>query len=603
MRCANVHFALFSGFLVGVALVWLWLRELPGRGRRTAAVILATAAATLPFLPFAAGYRAAEKLYGFRRYLGEIQVFSARWSDFLSAGEKNLLWGRLTEGLRAPERQLFPGAVAFALAVTALVLLWRRRPRIAVPEPAASPKDRRPGLLRIADVVVAILALLWLLALLKPGLTLGPLRLGDPGRVLVFLVAVLVLRLAVAFPGRRFRNLGDFLRRGGLDPRAALFMGVAAAGILVAFGMNTPFYRFCVQSFGSVFRAIRAPCRGIVLFHIALAVLAAWGLSLLIRRRPFGTRLAATGVTLALLGFEYRVFPLKLLPTPGEPAAVYRWLRTAGFPGAAVEWPFGFLYDFEYVLRQAFHEKPIVNGYSGFFPLPYTELEAVLKKRPIPEADAWPRMRALGASVLVYHAHEGRGYRANDYSAAVRRGVTSGAIELLGSFPHEGLGRDFAYRLAGSPPWSADVETLGTPPPEAERLFDEAAAWLDEDVRRQAPPFGYLQVPAEGQRVAPGLWAYGWALDDSGIESVRVTAGSGGETFAKIGGQWPHLADVHPGYDEPGNGAYGFPVPDLPPGPHTLRVVVVGRDGGETVVERPIIVLPPPSPTPQGPGS
>ncbi len=599
----NVHYALFSGFLVGVTLVWVWLREIPGRGRRTVAVILATAAATLPFLPFAAGYRAAEKLYGFRRYLGEIQVFSAKWSDFLSAGEKNLLWGTLTQRFRAPERQFFPGAVAFVLAVTALVLLWRRRSRLEAPEPETSPRApatrSRPDRRRRR----AVLAALWLLALLKPGLTLGPLRLGDPGRILVFLAAVLMLRLMAAFPGRRFRNLGDFLRRGGVDPRAALLLGVAASGILVAFGMNTPFYRFLVQSFGSVFRAIRAPSRGIVLFHIALAVLAAWGLSLLIRRRRFGTRLAATGVTLALLGFEYRVFPLKLLPTPGEPSAVYRWLRTADFPGAAVEWPFGFLYDFEYVLRQAFHEKPIVNGYSGFFPLPYTELEAVLKKRPIPEADAWPRMRALGASVLVYHAHEGRGYRANDYSAAVRRGVTSGAIELLGSFPHEGLGRDFAYRLAGSPAWPADVGAEGTPPPEAERLFEEAAAWLDDDVKRQAPPFGYLEVPTEGQRVPPGFWAYGWALDDSGIESVRVTAESGGETFAKIGGEWPHLSDVHPGYDEPGNGAYGFPVPDLPPGPHTLRVVVVGRDGGETVVERPIIVLPPPSPTPRGPGS
>jgi hypothetical protein len=237
--------------------------------------------------------------------------------------------------------------------------------------------------------------------------------------------------------------------------------------------------------------------------------------------------------------------------------------------------------------------------------MPYTELEAVLKKRPIPDTEAWPRMRALGASVLVYHAHEGRGYRANDYSAALRRGVRGGRIELLGSFPHEGLGLDFAYRLAGSPAWRADVGTEGTPPPEAERLFDEAAAWLDADVKRQAPPFGYLQVPAEGQRVAPGFWAHGWALDDSGIGSVRVTADAAGgnEIAASIGSLWPHLSDVYPGYDEPGNGGYGFPVPDLPPGRHILRVRVVGRDGGETVIERPIVVLPPPSPTPRGPDS
>ncbi len=141
------------------------------------------------------------------------------------------------------------------------------------------------------------------------------------------------------------------------------------------------------------------------------------------------------------------------------------------------------------------------------------------------------------------------------------------------------------------------------PPPEAARLFEKAADDLDRDVARLAPPFGVLQVPADGQRVSPGFWAYGWALDDSGIDSVRVTAESGSETFAKIGGRWPHLEDVHPGYTEPGNGGYGFSVPSLPPGKHTLRIRLIGRDGGETTLERVIVVEPGPSPTAPGPGS
>ena len=226
----------------------------------------------------------------------------------------------------------------------------------------------------------------------------------------------------------------------------------------MAFGANTPFYRFLVQSFGAVFLAIRAPSRGIVLFHIALAVLAAWGLSLLTRRRSVrDSRSRPAPPRSRCSCWSTGPFRSPLIPTPGESSAVYRWMRTSRFPGAAVEWPLGLLYDFEYVLRQTAHEKPILNGYSGFFPAQYTELETLLKKRPIPETEAWPRMRALGASVLVYHAHEGRGYRANDYSAAVRRGVSQGALELLGGFPHEGLGFDFAFRLAGSPPWPVDV--------------------------------------------------------------------------------------------------------------------------------------------------
>jgi len=113
---ANVHYAFFSGFLVAVAMAWAWLRAVPERGRRIGTAVVATAVASLPFLPFAAGYRAASRLYGFRRGLSEIQVFSGRWTDFLSAGEKNWMWGAVTARFQAPERHFFPGVAAIALA-------------------------------------------------------------------------------------------------------------------------------------------------------------------------------------------------------------------------------------------------------------------------------------------------------------------------------------------------------------------------------------------------------------------------------------------------------------------------------------------------------
>jgi hypothetical protein len=585
---ANVHFALFSGFLLAATLAWAWLRDLPSKGRRTGAVILATAAACLPFLPFAAGYRVAEKLYGFRRFVSEIQVFSGRWTDFLSASDKNLFWGPLTEGFRAPERQFFPGAAALLLSVVAVVRLWRRPSGTAAPE-SVSPRGRgRSRFVRFADAAILVLAALGLFAWLQPGLTLGPLRLRDPGRILVFLVLVLLLRLAVAFPGRRFRNLGDFLRRGGLEPRAALLLGIAAAGILVAFGMNTPFYRFFVQSFGFAFRAIRAPCRGIVIFHIALAVLAAWGLSLLTRRRAFGARLAASGLALAVFGFEYRVFPLKLLPTPGEPSAVYRWLRTAEFPGAAVEWPLGILYDFEYVLRQAFHEKSIVNGYSGFFPMPYTELEAILKKRPIPD-DVWAAMGRLGTSLIVYHSHESRGLSVIAYADALERAVTSGGLEVVRAFPHDG-GQDFVFIARGTP-WREEItrgERLGA---EGVRvLFDDTVRQRRRQIAQMAPPFGGIHSPAEEQIVSAGFWAFGWVLDYSGIAEVRVSTELGPIGTAELGTPWPGLAQVYPDYPSVDRGGFGFVIPKLPAGPHELVLTFLGNDGGRTEFRRRFVI-------------
>ena len=49
-------------------------------------------------------------------------------------------------------------------------------------------------------------------------------------------------------------------------------------GVLVCLGGHTPYYRFLFTTFGVVFRAIRVAARGVVLFQVALAVLAAWGL-------------------------------------------------------------------------------------------------------------------------------------------------------------------------------------------------------------------------------------------------------------------------------------------------------------------------------------
>src|SRR5262249_43952881 len=148
------------------------------------------------------------------------------------------------------------------------------------------------------------------------------------------------VRLLIAFPARsRWRNLADFVRRGPLDPRASLLLSIAAVGVLVALGLHTPFYRFLFVSFGSLFRSIRAPSRGIVLFDLGLAVLAAWGLSLAAGRGPGFRRRATLAGALVLTGLEYRTFPLELHDLPADPGAVYRWLARSEVPPGIMEWP------------------------------------------------------------------------------------------------------------------------------------------------------------------------------------------------------------------------------------------------------------------------
>ena len=73
-----------------------------------------------------------------------------------------------------------------------------------------------------------------------------------------------------------------------------------------------------VETFGVIFRAIRVPSRGIVLFDLALGVLAAWGLSRLARGRR-----SIVAAALVLVAFEYRA-------VDHDPAATSEWEQLDG---------------------------------------------------------------------------------------------------------------------------------------------------------------------------------------------------------------------------------------------------------------------------------
>jgi hypothetical protein len=220
--------------------------------------------------------------------------------------------------------------------------------------------NRARSLARSFDAAIVATLLLWTV----PGLFgrdhFGPIKLRDPGRLVFLATVLLAARLILAFPSwSRFADLGDFLRRMRIGARAGLFVAVAAAGVLVAFGTHTPFYRFGVESFGAVFRAIRVLRAGIVLFDLAIGVLAAWGL-----RASRGRRWV---VAAALSSWPSNTgrFPW----TSGRSNA-----KRVRFTGARRREPSGRRHrmafatdaEVEYEFRSTAHWKPLVNGYSGF---------------------------------------------------------------------------------------------------------------------------------------------------------------------------------------------------------------------------------------------
>src|SRR6266508_2716271 len=570
----NVHYALFSGLLVALVLAYRGLvAGWSAFRRRLGGAAAAAAAAGIVVIPFFLPYAIAAKLYGMERGYGEIEFYSAAWTAFLNPGDLNKLYAPLAQKFGKPEGELFPGIAAILLAAMALA----QRRRAADDSGSRFFSARRHRLAVVLDVLLAAGVVVWI-ASLSGRATLGGIRIEDSGRIAVLLTLLLLARLAAAFPRRSGRaDLGDFLRRSRVGTAPGLFLAIAVLGIVVALGTHTPYYRFLVQSFGALFRAIRAPARGVVLFDLALGVLAALGLSDWTRSKAWAARLGLVLAALVVVGVEYRAFPVETHPVEAKGRPVDRWLASSSFSGGVVEWPLGNWFDQEYEFRSAAHWKPLVNGSSGFMPRSYEELTAALEKRPIPDA-VWDMLSERKAALLLFHPWQGEADTSKAYAEAVRCGLARGRLQPVRSFPH-GDHQDLVFRFPAGP-----AALPSNPGPEAPRL----------ELRRIEsllnPPFGFLDSPGEGETVASGVLAFGWALDDSGIAEVLVSADGRPPHPVAIGQAHPGVVEAYPDYEGVDKPGFGFALPALPPGPHTLTVTIVAKDGGKTDLPRRFVV-------------
>ncbi len=576
----NVHYALFSGFLIGLVLFYEgvlagWRAFRP----RLAGVFAAMVAAGLVVIPLFVPYALASKLYGMQRGTEEIGVFSGVWTDFLTAGGQNKLYAPLTQKWAKAEGELFPGITAVVLAVVALA---RRRGALETAG-AGPPSSRRRGLARVFDVLLLAAVAVWVAS--TAGVqAIGPLKVRESGRIVIPLTVLALIRLAIAFPRRsRFADLGDFLRRTRIGTRRALFLAIAVAGVVIAFGTHTPYYRFLVQSFGSIFHAIRAPVRGVVLFDLGLAVLAAWGVADLTKLRRPAARLAAVAAAVAAIGFEYRAFPVNINPVERTAASVYHWLGTVSLPGAVIEYPFATDSEVEYEFRSTAHWKSLVNGYSGFGPPQYQELAAMLAEKPI-RAEVWKRVVEMGACLLIVHPRAIPDESRGSYAGLLRAGIDRRRIEPITTFANRGA-PDLVFCLTDCPLFDPRI-----PASEKEAAARRTLEEVSKFEHNLHPPFGVIDVPRENDKVSSGAWSYGWALDDSGIAEVRVSFDDGPNISTAIHQPHPGVREAHPDYPDSAAPGFSFAVPALPPGRHTIKVIFVGRDGGKTDLSRKIVV-------------
>jgi len=411
----------------------------------TAGVVFAV---TLPFLlPYAELRR-----LGFPpRALAEVETYSADVYSYWTAAPELRLWGRFIRAYPKPEGDLFPSITALALggagALAGLRAGWKRT--------AGRPAATKPGLTPLVYVLVAgcaVYTIFALIVLFERGFSqIGPLPVAvrSLGRTVGVLAMALGLLLAVSPRARAFLRewLGTVL---GFAVLAALLAIVMSFGPEVhSLGREVrgtgPYSLFYWHVPG--YDGLRVPARFAMLAMLFLSISAGFGALQIERRfRRGGVIVLLVGVLAMAEAFAMPIGVNGTAPPPvgnyANPPArlftgdqippVYKFLKTQPSPGTViVEFPLGeWAYELSYVYYSTTHWHPLINGYSGTFPLSYT-LRAGLLRRPEenPEA-AWQALAASGATHAVVHENF---YRDNG-GTEVSGWLSAHGARLVGTF-------------------------------------------------------------------------------------------------------------------------------------------------------------------------
>jgi hypothetical protein len=223
--------------------------------------------------------------------------------------------------------------------------------------------------------------------------------------------------------------------------------GVAA--FEASLGLRGYLYAFLYDHVAA-FHALRAPARLGIFVVFFIATLAGYGYSYLARTLDARKRLALLAVLTATVLVE-NVTALTVVAYPNTAPPVYRLLATQP-PGVVAEFPMPKVNtlpgdDAKYAYMSIFHWKPLVNGYSGFYPPTY--IRRLLDVRRFPEPFALRVLRQDGVRYLVVHEH-GYGDDRAAYESIVSTLDATADVLKLGTFRDgEGDAVVYVFRRAG----------------------------------------------------------------------------------------------------------------------------------------------------------
>ena len=116
---SNGYYLLFFPLLIGAWLIWF------GNVRQKVILLATFAASSLLLVPTLLKYREVHGMFGLRRNMGEMLMFSAQPSSFLQVPDLLAFWP-VTRAV-TPEGHLFPGVTVVVLVILGAAVTMRRR--------------------------------------------------------------------------------------------------------------------------------------------------------------------------------------------------------------------------------------------------------------------------------------------------------------------------------------------------------------------------------------------------------------------------------------------------------------------------------------------
>jgi len=429
----NLSCGYFLMFFAPCALVYvlfeiasrrLWLDWKVWVGLATTGV--AVALVTLPFL---LPYLELRRLGFPARSLIEVESYSADVYSYWTAPSESRLWGRLVRAFPKSEGDLFPSFSALTLALVGFAasvrLSWERARGDAAVYPIFT------IFVYVVTAGCALYTLFLILILTGHGFAeigVVPISVRSLARNFQILLVAVVVLLLTSPRARSFAHAWSTSLAGTVAVLALLAFLLSLGPEIRTMGRalhgTPPYAAFYWHVPG--FDGLRVPARYGMLTMLFLSPLAGFGIVQIEKWLRRGALVGlAVGFFAVAEAFAAPIVVNGTDPVPGyvtpesrvyvgrEIPRVYDFLKTLPSDTVVAEFPIGeWGYELRYVFYSATHWHPLINGYSGTFPLSYT-LRAAALHRPDEDPDrAWDSLIESGATHVVVHEafyRDGRG--------------------------------------------------------------------------------------------------------------------------------------------------------------------------------------------------